>query len=184
LAQEASLPRFHARWPDLQGPAGALTQTLVHGWVCGALILPNGGVLSWSRDDGTLRVWDLATGEGRSLTGHAGSVIGAVLLPDGRVLSWSNDKTLRVWDLATGEGRSLTGHGDRVTGALILPDGRVLSWSNDRTVRLQTLDETAAAVAFHFDARPTAVLLTGPEQVWVGDALGGVHVLELLNAPS
>ena len=60
-------------------------------------------MLSWS-EDRTLRVWDLATGEGRALTGHDGSVHGALLLPDGRALSWSGDGTLRVWDLATGEG--------------------------------------------------------------------------------
>ena len=72
-------------------------------WVDGALLLPDGRVLSWSAD-GTLRVWDVATGEGRALTGQ-GSVNGALLLPDGRVLSWSDDGTLRVWDVATGEGR-------------------------------------------------------------------------------
>ena len=60
----------------------------------GALLLPDGRVLSWSRDE-TLPVWDVATGEGRALTGHAGSVRGALLLPDGRVLSWGDDWCVR-----------------------------------------------------------------------------------------
>ena len=74
--------------------------------VHGALALADGRVLSWSAD-GTLRVWDLATGEGARFTGHEDAVDGALVLADGRVLSWSVDGTLRVWDLATGEGRPL-----------------------------------------------------------------------------
>ena len=90
---------------DGRGARAHRPQDSVHG----ALLLPDGRVLSWS-DDGTLRVWDVATGEGRALTGHDGLGHGALLLPDGRVLSWSADRTLRVWDVATGEGRALTGH--------------------------------------------------------------------------
>ena len=71
-------------------------------------IRPDGRVLSWSRDQ-TLRVWNLATGEGHPLTGHEGSVDGALALADRRVLSWSQDGTLRVWDLTTGAGRPLRG---------------------------------------------------------------------------
>ena len=92
-----------------------------------------GGVLSWSGDR-TLRVWDVATGEGRALTGHR-AVDGALLLPDGRVLSWSDDRTLRVWDVATGEGRRSRAT-TRSTARWLLPDGRVLSWSGDGTLRV------------------------------------------------
>ena len=56
---------------------------------------PTGHVLSWS-NDATLRVWNLATGEGDLLTGHDDLVTGALLLPDEEVVSWSADWTLRV----------------------------------------------------------------------------------------
>jgi WD40 repeat protein len=84
------------------------------------------------RSDGTLRLWDLESGEGRPLQGHSGSVGGALLLPDGRrALSWSNDAsdgTVRLWDLESGEGR-LQGSAYQVDGALLLQDGRrTLSW--------------------------------------------------------
>jgi WD40 repeat protein len=138
LLQMAPPPRFHARWPNLHGPGGALRQVLSHPRVNGARPLPDGRVLSWSRD-GTLRIWDLATGAGRSLTGHEGLVRGAMVLPAGQVLSWSDDRTLRVWDLDTGEGRPLIGHTSLVAGALVLPDGRVVSWSSDGTLRVWAL---------------------------------------------
>ena len=58
-------------------------------------------ILSWYYD-GTLRLWDAATGAaiGEPLR-HEGSVSGAVYSPDGkRILSWSNDGTLRLWDVS------------------------------------------------------------------------------------
>ena len=100
-------------------------------------MLPDGSVLSWG-GDGTLRVWDLTTREGRVLTSH-GSVRGALVLSDGSMLSWGDDGTLRVWDLTTRESRALTGHEDSVGGVLVLSDGRVLSWSRDGTFRIWNL---------------------------------------------
>lgn len=50
---------------------------------------------SW---DGTGRVWDLATGNSRVLTGHQGNVNAIAFLHDGRVATAGYDSTLRVWD--------------------------------------------------------------------------------------
>ncbi|MGF6789737.1 DUF4062 domain-containing protein [Paraburkholderia tuberum] len=114
--------------------------------VGGALLLPDGRVLSWSGawKAYTLRIWDFSTGASRTLTGHEDAVVGAMSLPDGQALSWSADRTLRVWDLATGASRALTGHKNAVAGALLLPDGQALSWSgggwsSDRTLRVWDL---------------------------------------------
>ena len=80
-------------------------------------------------DDGTVRVWDLATGTpvGDPFTGHTGSVYAvAVAELDGRpvVVSGGDDGTVRVWDLATGTpvGDPFTGH----TGSV--PRWRWASW--------------------------------------------------------
>ena len=67
------------------------------GPVLGALVMPNGDLLSWS-DDKTLRQWDVKTGAqiGPAMR-HDAKVIGALVMPDGHLVSWSN-KTLRQWD--------------------------------------------------------------------------------------
>jgi len=72
--------------------------------------------------DGTVRVWDLASGEPRyePLTGHDSGVTAvAVGQLDGRpvIVSGGWDGTVRVWDLASGEPRyePLTGHDSGVT---------------------------------------------------------------------
>lgn len=66
-------------------PPGALTQTLDHGvMVFGAAVLADGArALSWS-PEGTLHLWDLASGEGRAaLKGQRSAIDGAVMLADG-----------------------------------------------------------------------------------------------------
>ena len=52
-------------------------------------------------EDGTVRVWDAASGDpvGDPLTRHSDSVWGVAFSPDGsRIVSGSSDHTVRVWD--------------------------------------------------------------------------------------
>ena len=154
--------------------------------------------------DGTVRVWDLATGAlvGDPFTGHSGGVhaVGVTEL-DGRpvVVSGGGDGTVQVWDLATGRPVSdqFTGHTGWVhavaTGEL---DGRpvVVSGGGDRTVQVWDLatgalvgdpftghrgDVNAVAVT-ELDGRPVVVSGSddGAVRVWdlaTGRLVGGVH---------
>jgi WD40 repeat protein len=97
--------------------------------------------------DGTVRVWELATGEPiRAFTGHTDAVRAvAVAEFDGRpvVVSGGADGTVQVWELATGQlVRAFTGgtHWVNVVAAAEL-DGRpvVVSGAADGTVRVWEL---------------------------------------------
>ena len=94
-------------------------------------------------EDGTLRVWDLATGQQiATLQGHAGWVHACAVTPDGRrVVSGSSDRTLKVWDLATGhEVATLQGHAGWVHACAVTPEGRrVVSGSGDQTLKVWDL---------------------------------------------
>ena len=113
--------------------------------------MPDGRVLlATTSGDGTVRLWDPATGTpvGDPLTGHTGSVSGggAVRCRTGGSCSPPPATTGRCGcgtpppDGPPSCGDPLTGHTGRVTGvaAVTLPDGRVLlaTTSDDGTVRL------------------------------------------------
>ena len=101
----------------------------------GRTIASGGGLF-----DGTLRLWDAASGEElRALAGHGGWVNSVAFSPDGRTIaSGSYDKTVRLWEAASGRLlRVLEGHGGSVNSVAFSPDGRTIaSGSDDKTVRL------------------------------------------------
>ena len=90
--------------------------------------------------DGTVRIWDAATGEQRAtLTGHTSVVRRWRSHPDGTWLATGGDDgTVRIWDAATGEQRAtLTGHTSCVSAVAFAPDGTWLATgSDDGTVRI------------------------------------------------
>ena len=67
-------------------------------------VTPDGTLVISGSGDGTLIVWDTATGlqVGTTIEGHSRQVRDVAVTPDGqRFVSVSKDDTIRVWDLAT-----------------------------------------------------------------------------------
>jgi WD40 repeat protein len=91
---------------------------------------PDGSRLAAADMEGTVWVWDAATGQRVfSLRGHRGPVHQVAFSRDGtRLASGSEDRTIKVWDLATGrEIRTLTGHTRLVYSVAFSPDGQRLA---------------------------------------------------------
>jgi WD40 repeat protein/tRNA A-37 threonylcarbamoyl transferase component Bud32 len=104
----------------------------------------DGRLIAGGSADGTIQVWDVATGqEERTLSGHTGVVNEMSFSLDGRRLaSASGDGTVRLWNLLTGKTeRSIGGHTGGANSVAFSPDGRQLvSGSGDA----ETVDEAPA----------------------------------------
>ena len=101
---------------------------------------PDSTLLATGCLDGTVRIWDPATGDHvRALTGHTKAGYGVAFSPDGSMLaSASGDGTVQIWDPATGDHvRALIGRATPVYGVAFSPDGSMLaSASGDGTVQI------------------------------------------------
>jgi WD40 repeat protein len=111
---------------------------------------PSGKLLASADGDGTMRLWNPATGQpvgapmhaARGMDAAPGGVHGVAFSPDGKLLaSADGDGTMRLWNPATGQPVGAPMHAARaiggVRGVAFSPDGKLLaSADSDGTVRL------------------------------------------------
>jgi eukaryotic-like serine/threonine-protein kinase len=166
--------------------------------VFGIACSPDGRMALTANDDGTLTLWELATGRQlRTFRGHSGRATCVAFSPDGRTaLSGSADHTLKLWDVESGNVvRTFTGHTGNVWSLAISTDGRTaVTGSSDHTMKLWDLASgqnirtfeghilEVYAVALSPDGR--TVLGTSPDALTLFDVESGkeLNALEKKNA--
>lgn len=135
-------PNYRARLV-LRGHEGAISQVRIS---------PNGRFIASASADGTLKIWDAATGSHMdTLVGHMAGVSCVAWSPDSNTLaSGSDDKAIRFWDRVTGRPKTTTrkslvgqemaplrGHHNYVHCLAFSPKGNILaSGSYDEAVFL------------------------------------------------
>ena len=147
------------------------TLTGHHPQVVSVAFGPDGGVLASGSKDGTLRLWDVKTGELKRTLKQIEIEISVAFSPDGATLASGNwARTVRLWDAETGElKRELTGHTGVVHSVAFSPDGKLLaSGSKDMTVRLWAVEtgESIQTLTGHIGCELCCVQSVGVACQW------------------
>jgi len=105
-------------------------------WVYTVAFSPDGKTLASGNADGTIQLWNPATGHqiGKTLNGHAGEVNSVTFSPDGKTLASGNQNgTIQLWNVATGQQTrpALNGHAGEVGSVTFSPDGKTLASGSD-----------------------------------------------------
>ena len=155
---------------------------------------PDGKYLVSASSDGTMKVWELATGKiVRSLEGHSGAVYTVEFSPDGHFLaSGGFDKTIKIWDFKTGKIiKTFRGHHNSVFKLLFSHDGKRLASAGwDYVVKLWDLEQSKELLTFKehrsfvlsLDFSPNdsqIVSCGGDEQIFIWEANTGKVVRNL-----
>jgi hypothetical protein len=103
-----------------------------------AAFAPDGKTLAAGSQDGSVRIWELATGKTvQLLAGHPGYVLSVAFAADGKTLAAGSWLTVRLWELVSGRERGrLDGQQGDVFSLALSPDGQMLVAGNGGTTAL------------------------------------------------
>ncbi|MCP4428885.1 MAG: hypothetical protein GY803_30750, partial [Chloroflexi bacterium] len=146
----------------------------------------------YSSSDHTVKVWDIETGGLlHTLEGHTAGVDNLLLTGDGRLLSScrshsdgysSSDHTVKVWDIEMGRLlHTLEGYISGIRFMVFLPiPGYLMTVGRTRLIIWQ-LDEARQVAGFTADGPIESYAITPKGRIALGDGLGRVHFLQLVE---
>ena len=139
--------------------------------IYGIVFSPDGQMLATAAGDGSVRLWDAATGEQRAVfapewpaSARDQNIYGVAFSADGaRLAAACGDGVVRLWDLGRALDTqsapvTLLGHTRRVFAVCFSPDGRwIASASEDATARLWNVENGSVGGVFRHSLRVNGV---------------------------
>jgi len=159
---------------------GRLITTLTghEGAVTSLTYAPDGRTIASGSNDGTLRVWNVRTGEETTppLISGDGKVISVAFAPDGKIVASGNETgNIYIWSLSGSllAPQQLPGHTEAVKSLEFSPDGSLLaSASFDKSVRMWTIVNGQEFARFSDHTGPVNTVAFSPDGCMLASGSG------------
>jgi WD40 repeat protein len=153
-------------------------------WVFSISLSPDQSQLATASADGTVRIWDLATGLVLHVLAHPHWVIRTIFSADGRRLVVSGmSANIYVWDTISGTLiQTLTGHTDWIWSIAASADGNILvSAGEDLTIRVWDLTTGTCESVFRAHQQRIWAIAITPDgsQIISGSEDQTIHIWDL-----
>ena len=166
-------------------------------WVHGIGYSPDGGrIASAGWMDGSVRLWDAATGrELRVFAKDEKPVGGVAFAPDGSTLAWHQNAAVRLCDAATGENTQVIRTECEYASVAFSPDGRLLAFLDNLTrIRLWDVEARRETRVLEGHSRRIHAIVWSPDgrriasagedrTVRIWDVVSGENMLTLTGHP-
>lgn len=129
-------------------------------------------VISISDDNKNIKVWDIATGKCKKLTGHTNEVCTIDVSKDGNyIASGAKDQNIILWDAKTLKYlKKLTGHTSEIrTLSFSLNNPRIASGSADCTIKIWDIDSGNCIMSISNTALVTLIKFLPDENLITSD---------------
>ena len=100
---------------------------------------PDGTYMVSGMGNGSIKLWKMASGKFKILSGHTDSINDIIYSPDGAYLvTSSDDSTIKLWEVASSKCvKTFIGHTDGVDSIVYSSDGKyITSGSSDNTIKI------------------------------------------------
>ncbi len=158
----------------------------LHGHVDGVHAVafsPDGKLLASAGADGSVRLWNVATGmEVRKLEGHISNVTCVAFSANGeKLLTGGNDSQAILWDVKTGDVEAVLLHRYFVIGVGFLPDGDHFVTASQDELILWKIGADKPVQKLLLDANVQCMQVSKAGTVTTGDTGGSIIVWDVLK---
>ena len=151
-------------------------------WVNSVAFHPDGKMLASSDSEGTIRLWNINTGDHRPIYTPYKTVGKVTFSPDGQTIMSRRNNDYQLWDVATGEFKARLDDTMKIDNIVFSPDGAFLLGANWSELCLWDPDTGKITMRLGVKSSHTTRPVFSPDGQTIASAVGNDYTVQLWDS--